>query len=73
MKAIDPMFQRSLFYTVIGDDGFTIGEVYVLERGLLPKQSKKEGRRIDTVHGLRRAGSPGTSPSNSDGRIHTDV
>lgn len=64
MKAIDPMFQRSLFYAVIGEDGRTVGEVYVLERGLLPKRPKKEGRRIDTIHGLRRAGSPGASTSN---------
>ncbi|MDT9719163.1 hypothetical protein QVE09_09640 [Paenibacillus sp. ClWae2A] len=45
-KLIDPHHQTHLSYTVRGDDGRKLAEVFVIKRDMLPaKQRRKERKR----------------------------
>jgi len=46
-KPIDPFFHQSMFYTVIGEDGYTVGEVFVIDRSLLPRQKGRTTNEND--------------------------
>lgn len=60
-KPIDPFFHQSMYYTVIGENGHTIGEVFVLDRSLLANRSANGGRQGDSIYSIRRASSPRTT------------
>lgn len=44
-KLIDPYFQNKIKLDVIGEDGRLVGEVFLLDRSMLPKQSIKRQKR----------------------------
>lgn len=72
-KPIDPFFHQSMYYTVIGEDGRMIGEVYVLDRSMLPSRSRNGGRQGDSLYSVRRASSPRTTSRHSSRWVHSDV
>ncbi|GGH17121.1 hypothetical protein GCM10008013_12290 [Paenibacillus segetis] len=69
-ELIDPFFQDTPWELIHDDDGILVGEVYVLDLHMLPaKFMKGEGRRNDSVHRVRGAGSSGKAKSVYTGRI----
>ncbi|MDO7908454.1 hypothetical protein Q5741_18805 [Paenibacillus sp. JX-17] len=56
-RKLDPFFQTRIKYTVVGEDGQPAGEVYLLDRRMLPKrETKGEGPHHEHIrqsrHGL---------------------
>lgn len=44
-KLIDPIFQNKIKFDVVGENGRIIGEVFLLDRSMLPHRRKRKERK----------------------------